>query len=182
MNQPPRLLPTRCEFGIRYNPRVFPSGHVQIAAGMSRSYALELPRVTSTSKSDEVSCAIAPWLSVRDGVQAIDFYKRAFGAIEVYRLDGPPEQGVVARLAIAGAEFWISTDSPEQDTISSSPLGGGSVRLILTVSDPDAIFARALAAGAREVYPVAEGHGWRVGRVEDPFGLHWEIGRMILEP
>jgi PhnB protein len=49
----------------------------------------------------------------------------------------------------------------------------------LTVADPDAVFARALAAGAKQVYPVAEEHGWRLGRVVDPFGHHWEIGRPI---
>jgi PhnB protein len=57
--------------------------------------------------------------------------------------------------------------------------GGCSVRIILTVADPDAVFGKAIAAGAREVYPVGEEHGWRIGRVVDPFGHHWEIGREI---
>ena len=60
---------------------------------------------------------------------------------------------------------------------SPESLGGGSVRMILTVPDPDAMFAKALAAGAREVFAVQSAHGWRLGRVVDPFGHHWEIGR-----
>jgi PhnB protein len=86
---------------------------------------------------------------------------------------------VVARLAVQGAEFWLSDESPEHGNFSPQTLGGGSVRLILTVADPDAVFARALAAGATQVYAVAEEHGWRLGRVVDPFGHHWEIGRPL---
>jgi PhnB protein len=125
-----------------------------------------------------VSTSIAPWLSVRNSARAVKFYKSAFGATEVYRLDGP-ENSVVARLSVDGAEFWIGDESPEHGNFSPESLGGGSVRLILTVADPDAAFARAIAAGAAEVYPVSEGHGWRLGRVVDPYGHHWEIGRPI---
>ena len=124
-------------------------------------------------------CSIAPWLSVRNSAQAVDFYKSAFGATEVYRLEGPGGS-VVARLSVDGAEFWLSDESPEHGNFSPESLGGGSVRMILTVADPDAVFLRALKAGASEVYPVAEGHGWRLGRVVDPFGHHWEIGRPLL--
>jgi PhnB protein len=119
---------------------------------------------------------IAPWLSVRDSARAIDFYKSAFGAIELFRLEG---DGVVARLSVEGAEFWLSDESPEHFNFSPQTLGGSTVRIILTVPDPDAVFARALAAGASLVYAVVEEHGWRVGRVVDPFGHHWEIGRQI---
>ncbi len=124
-------------------------------------------------------CSIAPWLSVRGSARAVDFYKSAFGATEVYRLDGP-QGSVVARLSVDGAEFWLSDESPEHGNLSPESLGGGSVRMILTVADPDAVFAQALEAGASRVYPVSEGHGWRVGRVVDPFGHHWEIGRPLV--
>ena len=123
-------------------------------------------------------CSIAPWLSVRNSAQAVDFYKSAFGAIEVYRLEDP-SGGVVAKLSVDGAEFWLSGESPEDGNPSPEPLGGGSVRMILTVADPDAVFAQALTAGASEVFPVGEEHGWRLGRVVDPFGHHWEIGRPL---
>src|SRR5271166_2738546 len=111
-----------------------------------------------------ISTSIAPWLSVRNSSQAVEFYKTAFGAVEVYRLD-VPGGSVVARLSVDGAEFWVADESPEHFNFSPQSLGGSTVRIILTFADPDSLFARALSAGASEVYPVAEAYGWRVGRV-----------------
>ncbi len=122
--------------------------------------------------------SIAPWLSVRGSSKAVEFYKSAFGATEVFRLDGP-EGSVVARLSANGAEFWLGAESPAHGNFSPESLGGGTVRMILTVPDPDAVFARALKAGAKQVHPVSEEHGWRIGRVVDPFGHHWEICRQL---
>jgi len=124
------------------------------------------------------ACSIAPWLSVRRSAEAVEFYKAAFGATEVFRLDDDGG-GVVARLAVRGAEFWVSDESPEHLNFSPESLGGGSVRMILTVENPDEVFAKALAAGAKQISPVSEEHGWRSGRIVDPFGHHWEIGRPI---
>jgi PhnB protein len=123
-------------------------------------------------------CTIAPWLSVRNGARAVDFYKSAFGATEVFRLDAGG--GVVARLSVNGAEFWLGDESPEHGNFSPESLGGASVRMVLTVADPDSVFAQAVTAGASEVVPVREEHGWRFGRVADPFGHHWEIGRPLV--
>jgi PhnB protein len=125
-----------------------------------------------------VHCSIAPMLSVRSGAQAVEFYKTAFGASELFHLEDPGGS-VVSRLSIDGAEFWLSDESPEHGNFSPASLGGGTTRMILTVPDPDAMVARSLAAGAREVMPVTEGHGWRLGRVEDPYGHHWEIGHPL---
>lgn len=122
-------------------------------------------------------CSIAPWLSVRKGAQAVEFYKAAFGAKEVFRLEN--DGSVVARLSVDGAEFWVSDESPEHKNFSPESLGGGTVRMIFTVPDPDATLAKAVVAGASAVVPVAEQHGWRVGRVVDPYGHHWEIGREL---
>ena len=124
------------------------------------------------------SISIAPWLSVRNGARAVEFYKSAFGANEIYHIENPAGE-VVSRLSVAGAEFWLSDESPEHANFSPESLGGGSVKMLLTVPDPDSMFAQAVAAGARAVQPVQEGHGWRVGRVVDPFGHHWEIGRPV---
>ena len=85
----------------------------------------------------------------------------------------------MARLSVDGAEFWVGDESPEHKNFSPETIGGGSVRMVLTVPDPDAMFARAVKAGATAVVPVEEQHGWRVGRVVDPFGHHWEIGREL---
>ena len=126
-----------------------------------------------------VVCSVAPMLSVRNGARAVEFYKVAFGAIEVFRMEDPGGS-VVSRLSVDGAEFWLADESPEHANFSPESLGGrGSVRMILTVPDPDAMFAKALAAGARAVVAVKEDYGWRLGRVVDPFGHHWEIGRPL---
>jgi len=130
-----------------------------------------------TTDPAAIPTTIAPWLSVRNSGQAVEFYKSAFAATEVFRLEG--DGGVVARLSVQGAEFWLSDESPEHFNFSPQTLGGGTVRIILTVGDPDAVFARALAAGASQVSPVVEEHGWRLGRVVDPYGHHWEIGRPL---
>ena len=125
--------------------------------------------------------AIAPMLSVRNGVRAIEFYKAAFGAGELFRLDN--ESGdVVARLSVGAAEFWLADESPEHLNFSPESLGGGSVRMLMIVEDPDAAFERAVAAGATVVWPVSDQpYGWRVGRIVDPFGHHWEIGKPLSE-
>lgn len=133
--------------------------------------------MSAESRRALIATTIAPWLSVRNGARAAEFYKTAFGATEVFRLDN--DGGVVARLSVEGAEFWMSDESPENGNFSPESLGGATVRIILTVSDPDAMFARALAAGATQVFAVTEEHGWRLGRVKDPFGHHWEICRPI---
>ena len=125
-----------------------------------------------------IKTSIAPWLSVRNCAKAVDFYKSAFGAIEVYRLESP-DGGLVVRLSVDGAEFWLSGESPDNDITSPESVGGGSVRMILTVANPDALFAQALEAGASQVFPVGEEYGWRLGRLVDPFGLHWEIGHQF---
>jgi PhnB protein len=123
---------------------------------------------------------IAPQLSVRRGREAVEFYKAAFGAVERHRVGGTDDHpDVVAELVVGDTTFWVSDESPEHANYSPETLGGGSVRLLLVADDPDAVIARAVAAGGREVYPAAEAHGWRLGRVEDPFGHHWEIGRPL---
>jgi PhnB protein len=127
-----------------------------------------------------IAVSIAPMLSVRNGAKAVEFYKSAFGAIEVFRIESP-DGAVVSRLSVEGAEFWVSDESPEHGNFSPESLGGGTVRMILTVPDPDTVFARAISAGATSVVPVKEDYGWRLGRVVDPFGHHWEIGHPLAE-
>lgn len=130
-----------------------------------------------TKSRTRLTTSITPWLCVRNGARAVEFYKSAFGAIEVFRMGD--DDSVVARLSIDGAEFWLSDESPEHFNFSPESLGGITIRIILTVADPDAVFARAIKAGAKEVYPVTDEHEWRIGRVVDPFGQHWEIGRPL---
>src|SRR5438105_8629041 len=133
---------------------------------------------TDFAAPTRVTCSLAPMLSVRNGARAVEFYKAAFGATEVFRIEAP-DGAVVSRLSVDGAEFWLADESPEHANYSPESLGGGTVRMILTVPDPDAMFAKAVAAGAREVVAVEEAYGWRLGRVADPYGHHWEIGRPL---
>jgi|ERR1700733_11883889 len=124
---------------------------------------------------------VAPMLSVRNGAKAVEFYKAAFGAGELFRIDDPASGAVVARLSVGEAEFWVADESPEHQNFSPESLGGGSVRMVMTVEDPDGVFNRAVAAGAVVVWPVSNQHGWGLGRVVDPFGHHWEIGKPLPE-
>ena len=134
----------------------------------------------SPESARDPKTAIAPMLSVRNGARAIEFYKAAFGAGELFRLDD--ESGaVIARLSVGAAEFWLADESPAHLNFSPESLGGGSVRMVMTVEDPDATFERAVAAGATVVWPVSDQYGWRVGRIVDPFGHHWEIGKPLAE-
>src|SRR6478672_9156971 len=114
------------------------------------------------SYNQQARISIAPMLSVRRGSQAIDFYKTAFGATEIFRIDSETGE-VVARLSVEGAEFWVADESPEHGNFSPETLGGGSVRMVMIVDDPDAAFDRAVAAGGSVIWPVSEQHGWRLG-------------------
>jgi PhnB protein len=130
----------------------------------------------------KLKTSIISWLSVRNSHKAEVFYKSAFGAVETYRLE-TPDGGLVLRLSVDGAEFWISGHSAEPDDNDGGVenVGGDSIKMILTVDDPDRVFEQALRAGAKEVFPVGEDYGWRLGRLSDPFGLHWEIGKPLTD-
>ena len=131
-------------------------------------------------KAKQQQTTIAPMLSVRNGVRAIEFYQAAFGADELFRIQSD-DGAVVARLSVAGAEFWLADESPEHLNFSPETLSGGTVRMVLTVENPDAAFERAVTAGATVIWPVSDQYGWRLGRIVDPFGHHWEIGKPLSE-
>ena len=127
-----------------------------------------------------MDASLSPQLSVRNGRAAVEFYKAAFGADEIHRVGGTDEhEDVVSQLAVGDATFWVADESPEHLNFSPESVGGGTVRMLLTVADPDAVVQRAVAAGATEVTAVTDDYGWRVGRIVDPFGHHWEIGKPL---
>ena len=113
---------------------------------------------------------VVPQLSVRRGPEAVEFYKAAFGAVEVFRFG---DKEVVAQLEVEGSPFWVAYESPEHGNYSPETVGGSTTRMLLQVDDPDPMVARAVAAGAREVHPVQDEHGWRLGAsgpVRSPLG------------
>jgi PhnB protein len=133
------------------------------------------------SKSSEsgFTTAVVPNLSVRQGKRAVAFYKEAFGATENSRF-AAPDGSIVAEMAIDGARFIVADESPENQNFSPESLGGTSVRIDLLVADPDGVQERAIQAGAKEIFPVADKpFGFRMGRVVDPFGHHWLVARPI---
>jgi PhnB protein len=132
--------------------------------------------VSPGTSSEPFETTIAPWLAVSDAEKAVEFYGAAFGAVEVYRLEGDDRKVAIAQLAVDGAAFWVQEDESGRDAREST-----SVRMILSVEDPDSAYDRAVASGATEIAPISEDHGWRTGRVSDPFGYDWELSRQLTE-
>ena len=133
------------------------------------------------SSGDKMETRISTFLNVRRGAEAIEFYTKAFGAVVVQRLDSD-DGGVVAHLTVGTGDFWLADESLPHQNLSPESLGGSSMRMVLIVDDPRAVFAQAVAAGAKAICPVRdEEYGWRIGRLVDPFGHHWEIGKPLLE-
>ena len=132
-----------------------------------------------TSPESKIATTLTTLLNVRHGAEAIDFYTRAFGATTLSRIDAP-DGSVVAQLSIGQSNFWLADESAPHQNFSLQTLGGSTTRMILITDDPHAAFDRAVAAGASSVCPVRdEDYGWRIGRVVDPFGHHWEIGKPL---
>jgi PhnB protein len=122
---------------------------------------------------------IQPELWVSDGAAAVAYYQRAFGAVVEHRVSGPEATDVVAQLSVAGARFWVSSASAQMGRFSPRDIGGATARVLLVVDDPESLVNRAVAAGATETSPVGDEHGWRLGRLVDPFGHEWEVGRPL---
>ena len=124
-----------------------------------------------TAGSAQIS--VSPELSVRRGREAVEFYKAAFGATELYRVGGDE---IVAQLSAGDSRFWVQHGDTSPDA-----LGGTTVRLLLVVDDPHVVVERAVSLGATATAAVHEEHGWLLGRIEDPFGHRWEIGTPLGE-
>jgi len=126
------------------------------------------------------SVSILPFLVVSNGKKAVEFYVAAFGATEVVRYDRPHGK-LIARMNIEGAEFWVGDEEPEFQNLSPTTIGGSAVRIVLTISEPEIIFARALKADATQICPVTVEEFWKIGKLSDPFGHIWEIGHPLRE-
>ena len=124
--------------------------------------------------------AITAYLTIKGAAKGIEFYKKAFGAKELMCWTGKDGRVGHAEIEISGTPVFISDEHPEMGVISPETLGGTSVGLHLLVEDADATFKRAVAAGGTEMFPVADQpYGMRQGRVVDPYGHHWLIGKPL---
>ncbi|MHB8694131.1 MAG: VOC family protein [Solirubrobacteraceae bacterium] len=122
---------------------------------------------------------IQPELWVDRASSAVECYKAAFGATVLHHVGHGDD--IVAQLAVGDAAFWVTTASPDMKRFSPESIGGATGRILLIVDDPSAALAQAVRAGAREVAAVTDEHGWQLGRIVDPFGHEWEIGRPLGE-
>jgi PhnB protein len=127
----------------------------------------------------ETRVDIQPELWVHDGPAAVAFYERAFGAVVEHRVDGPGDDDIVAQLSVSGAQFWVSSAPEEIGRFSPQMIGGATGRLLLVVDDPESLMVAAMAAGATQTSPVGREHGWLLGRLVDPSGHEWEVGRPL---
>jgi len=122
---------------------------------------------------------LTPFLTVKDARAIVEFYKKAFGATEVSRQTTPTGQFII-QMALDGDRFFAVDENPPAFTVSPTTLGGTSVRMSLIVADPDAVADRAVAAGGKVIFPVADQpYGMRQGRIADPEGHHWLIGKPL---
>jgi PhnB protein len=118
--------------------------------------------------------SIQPELWVENPGEAVAFYEAAFGATVLHRVGSGDDS--VAQLAVGDAAFWVAGVSASMKRLSPREVDGVTSRTLLVVDDPERVVRQAVAAGATETSPVGDEHGWRVGRIVDPFGHEWEIG------
>jgi PhnB protein len=124
--------------------------------------------------------SLTPHIVCKDAVQAIDFYERAFGAQEIFRLTAPDGTLIHASLRIGNSMLMLADECPPMGAYGPKKLGGSPVTIHLSVTDVDASFARALAAGATQQMPVTEMFwGARYGVLNDPFGHSWSIATQV---
>jgi len=118
--------------------------------------------------------SIQPELWVERPGLAVAFYEAAFGATVLHRVGDADD--IVAQLGVGEAAFWVAPASAAMRRLSPRAIDGATSRTLLVADDPDAVVRRAVAAGATETASVRDEHGWRLGRIIDPFGHEWEIG------
>ncbi|MDT5263254.1 MAG: PhnB protein [Acidobacteriota bacterium] len=124
--------------------------------------------------------SVTPYLIVGDGARALEFYKQAFGATELFRMDAPGGKIGHAEIKIGDSHIMLADEHPEMNARSPQTIGGSPVSLMLYVSDVDATVGKAVEAGAKLTRPVAnQFYGDRTGGIEDPFGHAWYIATHV---
>ena len=147
---------------------------------------ITLPRRSTTMSNSTDSTpataahAVTPYLTVSDGTGALDWYARAFGAVETFRVAGDDGRLGHAEFEIGAARFMMSDEYPEMGVVAPDRIGGTSTALHLDVADVDAMFARAVAAGATsQMEPADQPHGARHGSLVDPYGHRWMLSQQL---
>jgi PhnB protein len=143
-----------------------------LSSGSSLGRAASAEAATLTGMT-----GIQPELWIDRAAAAVAFYQAAFGAKVLHQAGEGDE--IVAQLAIGDAAFWVSSGGADGPRFSPGAIGGTTGRTLLLVDDPDATFAQAVRAGATPASGMADEHGWRLGRIFDPFGHEWEIGKPL---
>lgn len=124
--------------------------------------------------------SLTPHLVCRNAAAAIDFYRRAFGAIERFRLPTPDGKLIHTCVLIGDSQLFLVDEMPEHGALGPQALKGSPVTIHLQVQDADATFARAVDAGAKITMPLADMFwGDRYGQIEDPFGHHWAVATHV---
>lgn len=120
---------------------------------------------------------VTPYLIVQGAARALEYYKEAFGASELFRMEGPDGSIGHAEIKIGDSPVMLADESPEMGFRGPKTLGGAAVSMMIYVDDVDTAFPRAIAAGGKELRPVQDQfYGDRSGTLEDPFGHVWTIG------
>lgn len=123
---------------------------------------------------------ITPYLHVKGAAEALAFYRDAFGAEEIYRMEGPGGTVMHAEMQLGDSRFMLADEMEDWGNTSPTTLGGSSVSLMVYVEDVDAAFQRALKAGAKELMPITDHfYGDRSGQVQDPFGHRWNLSTHV---
>ncbi len=124
--------------------------------------------------------SITPYLAIDGAAEAIEFYKKAFGAKEIFRMPGPDGRIGHAEIQIGDSRVMLADENPEMGNQSPKSIGGSPVGFMVYVEDVDRVFQQALAAGAKVLRPLKDQfYGDRSGNLEDPFGHKWTLGTHI---
>ena len=123
---------------------------------------------------------LTPYLIIKGATQALDFYKKAFGATELFRMEAPGGKIGHAEIKIGDSPIMLADEHPEIGAVSPQTVGGCPVHLMIYVDDVDSVFKQAVAAGAKVKDPVTDKfYGDRMGGVTDPFGFLWYIATHV---
>ena len=124
--------------------------------------------------------SVTPYLSIKGAAAAIDYYKKVFGATELFRMPGPDGKIGHAEIKIGNSPIMLADEYPEMEFVSPQTLGGSPVGLMIYVDDVDTMFKNAISGGGKEIKPLQDQfYGDRSGTLRDPFGHVWTVATHV---